>query len=268
MADAQLSPLSALGPARYLKHAFEDQHNLVLLLGASCFSVAFASFLPLIVGVSAELVWLSVGPRLPAFREWVDRKLSTQYLARSEAAIEGALAELSTAEVRRFRALSRNVALLLANAEARLPAHELELAVHGLLELRRTFLDYSFLGQRVTALADQIPNSERELEAERLQQTYGAERELTVRMTIRNALTALQRTISQQTSLASVNRTIELRLEMLEGALLYLTGRLADPTFEQLAPEIDNALREIGPAEALELKVDEIFAQAPASAGR
>jgi hypothetical protein len=98
-----------------------------------------------------------------------------------------------------------------------------------------------------------------EKEAAELQQSYTAERELTVRMTIRKALGAVQRRISQQTALAGVERSIELRLEMLEKAVPYLRGRLADPGLRELAPELDTTLVEVGSAEALELTVDEIF---------
>jgi hypothetical protein len=54
---------------------------------------------------------------------------------------------------------------------------------------------------------------------------------------------------------------------MLEKSVPYLESRLLDPAFEQLGPEIDNALAEIGPAEALELAVDQIFDPPPASSG-
>jgi len=259
MTDVQLSPPS------YLKYAFKDQHNLVILFGAGCFSLAFASPLPLLVAGSAELLWLLVGSRLPAFRAWVDRQLGAQYLARAEGAIEGALAELSELDANRFRALSRNAALLVASAQGRLPARELQLSVHGLLELRRTFLDYLFLRQRVEPLIDPTPTAVLEQEAAHLQQSYGAERELTVRMTIRKALGSLQQRINQQTALGGVSRDIELRLQMLEAAVPYLRGRMSDPTFELLATEIDVALAEIGAAEALDLRVDEIFEQVQAS---
>jgi hypothetical protein len=261
MSDAQLTPPS------YLKYAFKDQHNLVVLFGAACFSLAFASPIPLLVGGSGELLWLLIGPRLPAFRAWVDRQLSKQYLVRAEAAIEVALGELSEGDARRFRALSRNATSLVTSAKGRLPTREAQLSEHALLELRRTFLDYLFLRQRVEALVDSTPNADLEQEVARLQHSYATERELTARMTIRKALNALQRRITQQTALGGVSRSIDLRLEMLEGAMQYLKGRLADPAFGLLAAEIDAALTEIGAAEALELTVDEIFEQ-PASGAR
>ena len=147
MADVQIAPTS------YLGYAFKDQHNLVVLFGAVCFSAAFASPVPLLVGAVSELLWLSIGPNLPIFRDWVDRRLNAQYLARAEVAIEGALGELSERDANRYRALAGNAAQIIASAEGRLPADQVRLALHGLLELRRTFLDYLFLGQRVEALA-------------------------------------------------------------------------------------------------------------------
>ncbi|HEY3256501.1 MAG TPA: hypothetical protein VGJ91_21225, partial [Polyangiaceae bacterium] len=240
--------------------------NLVVLFGAACFSLAFASPVPLLVSAGGELLWLTVGPRLPAFRDWVDRQLSTQYLARAEQAIEGALAKLSERDANRFRALSRNATELAASAQGQLPNRQLQLALHALLELRRTFLDYLFLSQRVAALVDATPNPELEREAAQLQESYVAQRDLTVRMTIRKALASLQRRMSQQTALASVSQNSELCLEMLERAVPHLKGRLADPSLESLAAEVDSALAEIGSAETLELAVDQIF-EPPAASG-
>jgi len=62
-----------------------------------------------------------------------------------------------------------------------------------------------------------------------------------------------------------VSRNVELRLEMLEKVLPSLGARLKDRGLEQLAPEVDSALSEIGAADPLELALDEIFEQPPAS---
>ncbi len=114
-------------------------------------------------------------------------------------------------------------------------------------------------------MVDATPSAELERQGTQLQEAYRAEREHTVRMTIRKALGSLQRRSNQQTALGSVGRNIELRLEMLEKSLPYLKSRLADPNFELLAPEIDSALAGVGSADALELTVEEIFDQPSAS---
>ena len=247
-----------LSPPNYLKFAFKDQHNLLLLLGAFAFSLAFATPLPLLAGAGIELLWLSIGPRLPAFRGWVDAQLSTQYLAKAESAIQGALRELPETSAERFSTLSDKTEELVARARPRLSARELSLSEHGLLELRRTFLDYSFLSLRLETLRDPTPAADLEKEAAQLRESYAAERELTARMTIRQSLSSVQKRISQQSGLISVERDIELRLEMLDMTVSQLQARLADPGFV-LSQEIDNALAEVGSAESLELTVDEIF---------
>ena len=260
MADAQLSPPS------YVKYAFTDQHNLVLLFGAACFSAAFASPLPLLVGAALELSWLLVGPRLPPFRDWVDARRSTQYLARAESAIQRALSNLSEEEATRFVALSQGAAQLSSAAQAHqgIPAREVQLSQHGLLELRRTFLDYQFLAQRVVSLLDGRPTAEVEQEVARLQEEYSAERELTARMTIRQTLGAAQKRLEQQQELRAINATIGQRLEMLEKVVPYLKGRLTDPAFTQLNQELESSLTEVGSAETLDLAVDRTFDSAPA----
>jgi hypothetical protein len=78
-------------------------------------------------------------------------------------------------------------------------------------------------------------------------------------MTIRKSLTLAQKRLQQQQELIVINRTLETRLEMLERAVPYLKGRLVDPTFSQLPQELDKALADIGPAEALEIAVDQTF---------
>jgi hypothetical protein len=259
MADVQIAPTS------YLGYAFKDQHNLVVLFGAVCFSAAFASPVPLLVGAVSELLWLSIGPNLPVFRGWIDRRLNAQYLARAEVAIEGALGELSDRDANRYRVLAGNAAQIIASAEGRLPADQVRLALHRLLELRRTFLDYLFLGQRVEALRD-ATNVGHEDELAELRQSYSSERELGARMTIRKQIASLQRQMSQHVALGDVQRNLALRLEMLEQALPDLKGRLAQPACD-LALEINGALAKIGPAEALELTVDEILEPPPVSAG-
>ena len=259
MAHVQVAPRS------YLGYAFKDQHNLVVLFGAVCFSAALASPVPLLVGAVSELLWLSIGPNLPIFRGWVDRRLNAQYLARAEIAIEGALGELSERDANRYRLLAGNAAQIIASAKG-LPADQVRLALHGLLELRRTFLDYLFLGQRVDALCDATSSGVQENDLAELRQSYSRERELGARMTIRKSIASLQRRMSQQVGLSEVQRNLALRLEMLEQAVPDLKSRLAQPACE-LALEINGALAKIGPAEALELAVDELLEQPPVSAG-
>ena len=103
-------------PSYVSRLLFSDQHNLLFLLGAACFSAAFASVVPLLLGAAGEVSWLLLGPRLPAFRDWVDARESARYLARAEVAIAGAIAQLSEPEARRFVSVSQQAAELSSSA--------------------------------------------------------------------------------------------------------------------------------------------------------
>jgi hypothetical protein len=261
------SELSA--PPSYVKHAFAEQHNLILLFGAAAFSLAFASPLPLLLAAGGELAWLALGPRLPAFRSAVDRRLEAQRQAKADQALETASGPLSASHSNRFLVLTRSAdeALTLARARSDMPPEEQRRAVQALLKVRRTFLDYQLLSQRVTALVNATPAAAVEQEAARLQQSYAADRDLTVRMTIRKALTQNERQQQQIQQLTSLSRAIELRLSMIEQALSYVRGQAADAASGLLARELDSLLTQVGSAERLEAAINDVFSgPSPASA--
>lgn len=243
----------------YFKYALRDQHNLVLLFGAACFSLAYASHWPLLLGLGGELVWLALGPRLPAFRRWVDQRASAAYLARAETAIQGALTKLPEPEVVRFLALSREAAKFAAEANSTLAPRERLLGLHALLELRRTFLDYAFLSERLRSLIDVRSSSELEREATELQQAYGNERELTRRMTLRKALVTLKQRISEQADLTALERHVARSLDELEQMIPALRAEWLDTGESELAPALERALAKLGRVEALETALDQIL---------
>jgi len=239
----------------YLKYAFADQHNVVLMLGAACFSLAFATPIPLVAGAGCELAWLVVGPRLPAFRRWIDHRLDAQRRAEADEALEATLRKLPATHSRRFQLVNRaaDELLMLARNRRGMPPAELRSAELGLGQVRSAFLDYQLLSVRVSALIGATPVAALEEEAARLQEAYAADKDLSVRMTIRKALTQNQRQQQQLQQLTSVDRAIELRLSMIEKALAYLKGRVADTASSSLTQELDGLLAEVGAASRLEV---------------
>lgn len=246
-------------PPSYAKYAFTDQHNLVLLFGAASFSVAFASPLPILAGAAGEVAWLVLGSRVPAFRKRIDGRLDAQRRARADDALDATLAELPATYSRRFLSLRRGTEeiLTLARNRSDMPAAELQRTELGLSTVRSTFLDYQLLSRKVTSLIDATPIAALEEEAAWLQEAYAADKDLSVRMTIRKSLTQNQRQQQQHQQLTRVERAIELRLTMIEKALSYLKGRVTDAASNQVCHELDNLLSEVGAAAGLEPAIDE-----------
>ena len=115
-------------PPSYLKYAFKDQHNLISLLGAACFSLAFASPLPILLAAAAEFLWLALGSHLAPFRRSVDRRLEMQRRAAAEDVLTATRARLPPGEQRRFLSVSNSSENVLALARTRrgVPAAEIE----------------------------------------------------------------------------------------------------------------------------------------------
>lgn len=252
------------GPPSYVKYAFVDQHNLVLLFGAACFSLAFASPLPLFVGLGVELAWLTIGPNLPAFRRWIDRRLDTQRRALADDAMAATLAKLPATQSRRYVSMNRSAeeVLTLTRNRSGLPPGELSRATLALAQVRSTFLEYQLLSGRVASLIDATPSAALEQEAARLQEAYAADKDLSVRMTIRKALTQNQRQKQQAQQLTSVDRTIELRLSMIEKALGHLKGQAADAASNLPSHELEGLLVEVGAAARLEVAINDALSGA------
>jgi hypothetical protein len=248
----------------YVRYAFEDQHNVVLMFGAACFSLAFATPIPLVAGAGCELAWLVIGPRLPAFRRWIDRRLDAQRRAQADEALEAMLGKLPATHSRRFQLANRaaDEVLMLARNRRGMPPAELRSAELGLDRVRTAFLDYQLLSVRVATLIGSTPIAAIEKEAARLQEAYAADKDLSVRMTIRKALTQNQRQQQQLQQLTSVDRTIELRLSMIEKALAYLKGQVADAASNLLSHELDGLLAEVGAASRLEVAINDAFSGA------
>lgn len=262
MEDSELSVTPS-----YVKYAFADQHNLILLLGAASFSLAFATPLPLLAGAAGELAWLAMGSRMPVFRNAIDRGLETERRAQADDAVEAALGKLPAEQSRRYLDMSRSAAEMLALARNRrgIPPAELQRGEQALGRVRSTFLDYLLLSRRVAALVDATPSAAIEHEAAVLQQSYAAERDLSVRMTIRKALTQNQRQQQQLQQLTSLGRTIELRLSMIEKALAYLKGQVGDAASNLLSHELEGLLAEVGAAARLEVAINDAFGAPSAS---
>jgi len=152
--------------------------------------------------------------------------------------------------------------LMLARNRRSVPPGELWNADLALGQVRSAFLDYQLLSVRVSALIVATPVAALEKEAAQLQEAYAADKDLSVRMTIRKALTQNQRQQQQLQQLTSVERAIDLRLSMIEKALAYLKGRAADAASSSISHELESLLAEVGAASGLEVAINDAFSGA------
>src|SRR5690349_13311180 len=58
-------------PGSVIKRAIFNQYNYIFLGGTGLLSLAMGSFLPALVGIGAEILWVVLGADSGPFRRWV-----------------------------------------------------------------------------------------------------------------------------------------------------------------------------------------------------
>lgn len=258
--------LIAESPRSYFARALWDQHNVIVLVGALLFALAFASPMPLAIAAIAEALWLTIAPNLTAYRAWADRFDAAQAREQAERdfAASPALADIAFAA--RFAALSRVSQEVqdLATRRAELPV-ELTPIRRGLMRLRALFLDFGYAQQRLLRRVPEERAAELSAELAELTQAFALERELEARMLLRNAIQAAQLEAQRQAHWLGQLKLIENKLQLMQKGVSYLKAVILNAAdVDQLRNELEGLLAETGQPPKLELRSED----APASSAR
>jgi hypothetical protein len=209
----------------YVSTALYSQYNVILLGGSALFSLASASPLPLAAGVVGELLWLSLGPRLPAFRRHVDQHADNERRARLDEQVMRGMHGLAPGHAARLLAVGQNISWIAMNAEASARGAAEHAALVELDGLRAGFLRLCQLQERLGQRLEELRLAPPEHEVARLSQAYAAERDIGRRFTLHQAIKLAQRKIEQQAHLVDAQRQVELKLSLLEQSLVHLKNQ-------------------------------------------
>lgn len=210
---------------RYLSNAFFSQYNIILLGGSALFSLASASPIPLAIGVAAELAWLGVGPRLPAFRRRVDAALDGERRAVLDDEVMAGMRSLSPEHTSRVLGVGQSISFLTMRAEAGADFPERRGMLQELEALRPAFLRLCQLHERVSQRLEEVRLAPPEQEVAELTRAYSAEKDLGVRFTLHQGIKAAQRKIEQQARWVELQRQVEQKLTIVEQSLSHLAGQ-------------------------------------------
>lgn len=216
---------TATAPAPgYVSTAFYSQYNLILLGGSALFSLASASPLPLALGVGAELVWLTLAPRLPAFRRRVDEQADAERRARLDDEVMLGMRGLGQEHAARLLTLGQNISWVLLRGEA-FKAPEERAALAELEQLRSSFLRLCQLDERLAQRLEEMRLAPPEQEAAQLSLAYAAEKDIGLRFSLHQAIKLAQRKVEQQARLGDTRRQIALKLSLIEQSLAHLRSQ-------------------------------------------
>jgi hypothetical protein len=249
--------MSSIDSSHYVSTAFYSQYNLILLGGSALFSVASASPLPLLLGAAAELAWLSLGPRLPAFRRHVDSRAAGEHRARLDDEVMTGMRSLSPEHTSRLLALGQNITWISMRADDLASAPEERGALLELESLRPAFMRLCSLRERIGQRLEEMHASPPEQQVAELSRAYAAEKDLALRFTLHQAIKLAQKKIEQQYRLAEVLRQVEHKLSLVEHSLAHLRTQqqqgLAGP---ELVREIHGVMTHVLLVPALEAELE------------
>lgn len=224
---------------RYVRAAFLDQYNLILLAGGFCFSLALASWLPLAAALAGELVWLLVAPGIDGFRTLVDERTrradELAILTRHGATqLEGAHAARIAALEHAARSIEAQVVAWPGAAEQ---TPELRARLDPLVGL---FVELCASRERLGQFLATTPRAALEAEIDELTRVLEDESDFELRVSTRRALTLAERRLHQLGAIEAALRTAEREQETVEKAFAYLTAcAVSLGSWDQLFAEID-----------------------------
>jgi hypothetical protein len=247
----------------YLVRLFSIQYNWILFGGALLFSLASASRLPALLGTAVEALVLLVGSNLPGVRRWLDRRDAALRRAAANDAVMAAVRGLERDYASRVIALDHALGDIRDFGGPK-PEPEFEAAVTRLETLRDVHLGLCESHQRVTKFLAAAPTKELAGEVDRLKLAFAAEKDIGLRLTLRQALTLAQRRIAHRESLGQTLRGIGVRLEALERSVTYLRSQgeslARSPRFPS---DVEQLLSDIDPQTTVDLEPPEVGRMTP-----
>ena len=225
------------------RHVLWQQHNLILLAGAAGLSLALFTPVPLLLAMAAEGIWLMVAPSIPAFRRWLTAQEAREAReAREAQEAGGAALAASAVEVRPVARPAAGVDPALSRR-----AEALEVVAGDILELAAeqgagpdrlahirarlqgllgAFMRMGALHQRLSRVLNDAEGPGLETKVARLGQALRAEKDVAVRLSLRQALSVGQRRLKQHEEIERTRRDLEVKLTTLELAFGYLRSAL------------------------------------------
>jgi hypothetical protein len=244
-------------PASTLTRLFMVQYNLILVGGAALFALASASLTPLLAAAAGEVIWLGLGPISPGVRRWLDRRDAAMQRNEHSSDSTAPNEALDTEHTRRVASLERVLADIRELGRRR-PSAAFDRAVQRLVALRSLYVGLCETHQRIERFLATTNDAELAAEAERLRAAFSAEKDLGIRLTLKQALGSAQRRVEHRKSMTQLIRGIAVKLESVDRSMTYLRSQgpalTANPRFHE---DVEALLAEVGPAISVELESGE-----------
>jgi hypothetical protein len=258
-------------PGSLIKRALFNQYNYILLGGTFLFSLVSGSWLPAIVGLGAEVLWLVLGADSSVFRRWVDQQESKEAKQRMLLEISKMLASLEPSYADRFQALHRTSEEVqsLARENKGIEATLLQEELTKLGHLLFSFLKMAAQHQRLSRYLNDNPLSDVERDIARCQRALKQEEDPRVQSSLKQALSLAQKRLRQHEQIEGAWRALSVQMETLEKSLDFLKSHILNiGTREELAAELDGLITGVATISELESSTNDLMDELRSASSR
>jgi hypothetical protein len=245
--------------------AFWNQYNLILLGGAALFSLTTFSWLPLLIGAGAEVLWLVLGADSGPFRRWVAIQEGKEAREALEKRSATALATLESRYVERFHELAELAGQIekLAKENQSLETSMIQGEMDKLGQLLHSFLDMAVLHQRFSHHLEENDFREIRRDMESCTRALEDEDDAEVKAGLKQNLELAKKRMKQHERIEATHRLLGVKMDTLEKSFRYLqTHILSISKREELSAELDGLI--VGVESVEELQQEMASFQLPA----
>ena len=249
-------------PGSVLKRALFNQYNYIFLGGTGLFSLATGSFLPAVIGVGLEILWVVLGADSAVFRRWVELQEGKEAKQRLIGEVAQLASTLDPEYLERFEALRRMADEIqsLARENEGLETSLLQSEMAKLGQLLHSFLKMAANHQRLQHYLSQSPVSEVERDIARCQRSLRQETDSRVQASLKQAMALAQKRLKQHQQVEGAWKALSVQMDTLEKAFDYLkTHIMGIGTGAELAEELDNLVSGVSTVSELEASTNEIM---------
>ncbi len=246
---------SKTNPLELLKRAAFNQYNAIALGGVGLFAAATASWLPLVVGAGAEVLWLVLGSDSSAFARWVEAQKTREAREELTRETERMLKNLGKQYHGRFGALKQ------ASDEIEKLAHDNKDLATSLLkdemaklgQLLYSFLKMATVHQRLSRYLSETRGAQIQEDIDACQRGMANEKDPRVQASLKQAHSLAQKRLRQFQQIEGAYKALSVQMFTLEKAFDYLKSNiLGIGTREQLAQELDSLVSGVASVAELE----------------
>jgi hypothetical protein len=249
-------------PGSLLKRAFLNQYNMILLGTSGLFAATTQSWLPLLVGGGAEVLWLVLGADSALFKRWALTQEQKEAEALFAARTAEAMKSLDPWYLDRYASLQRSSEEIaeLSKENQSLESNLVDSERNKLAELVKGYLQMAIIHQRLAHVLGDTKRPTIEKDISQCEKALLSASNSRLRSSLEQALTLAKRRLAQHEQLDASYSSLGVEMDTLEKSFAFLKSQiLSVSSREELGAELDQLVNGMSSIEELDRETEQML---------